>query len=83
MDRFIDDLGAEVVAGRPVDVRENVRFRGGHLSQWLARRYPTTACTLALEFKKVFMDEWTGVPDQEHLRRAAPRRSDACREARR
>ena len=44
-----------------------MRFRGGYLSQWLSERYPTTACTLALEFKKVFMDEWTGVPDHEHL----------------
>jgi N-formylglutamate deformylase len=65
--RFIHLLGAEEVAGRPLDVRENVRFRGGHLSQWLSAHYATTACTLALEFKKVFMDEWTGVPDHEHL----------------
>lgn len=65
--RFIDEMGSEEVAGRRVDVRENVRFRGGYLSQWVAERYPTTGCTLALEFKKVFMDEWTGVPDHEHL----------------
>jgi N-formylglutamate amidohydrolase len=67
VDRFIDFLSAELVAGRPVDVRENVRFRGGHLSQWVCRRYPGTACPLALEFKKVFMDEWTGVPDHGHI----------------
>ena len=65
--RFIDLLGAEEVAGRPLDVRENIRFRGGYLSQWVSAHYATTACPLALEFKKVFMDEWTGVPDDQHL----------------
>jgi N-formylglutamate amidohydrolase len=67
VDRFVGELGGEVVDGRLVDVRENVRFRGGYLSQWVAARYPSTACTLALEFKKVFMDEWTGEPDPDHL----------------
>jgi hypothetical protein len=30
-------------------------------------RYPTTGCALALEFKKTFMDEWTGRLDEGHL----------------
>jgi N-formylglutamate amidohydrolase len=71
--RFIGELGSMEVAGHRLDVRQNVRFRGGHLARWVADRYPTTACPLAIELKKVFMDEWTGVHDADHvaqLRRA-------------
>lgn len=43
-----------------VDVRENVRFRGGWFPEWLHTKYPDKVCVLALEFKKFFMDEWSG-----------------------
>jgi N-formylglutamate amidohydrolase len=62
VDRFISDLRDCDMSGRRIDVRENVRFRGGHLSRWIHERYPATGCALAIEFKKVFMDEWTGEP---------------------
>ena len=39
---------------------ENVKFRGGQLSRWVGEKYPETGCSLAIEFKKFFMDEWTG-----------------------
>jgi N-formylglutamate deformylase len=67
VDRFIHDLGQQDVDGHPLDVRENVRFRGGHFPRWVHDRYPGIACVLALELKKVFMDEWTGVLDHHHL----------------
>ncbi|MDQ3079598.1 MAG: N-formylglutamate amidohydrolase, partial [Pseudomonadota bacterium] len=31
-------------------------------------RYPGVGCAIALEFKKFFMDEWTGEPDPAELR---------------
>ena len=71
VDRFIADLGRQEVAGHLLDVRENVRFRGGHFSRWVSQRYPGVGCVLALEFKKVFMDEWTGVADDDHLAQLA------------
>lgn len=46
--------------GTHADVRENVRFTGGHMARWAHARYPETAIVLALEYKKTFMDEWTG-----------------------
>ena len=55
------------VCGRRLDVRENVRFRGGELCRWVDRRYGGRGCALAIEFKKVFMDEWTGELDEPHL----------------
>jgi N-formylglutamate deformylase len=65
---FMDDLRSQEVRSHPLDVRENVRFQGGHLSRWVHERYAGTGCALALEFKKVFMDEWTGEPDDGHIR---------------
>jgi N-formylglutamate deformylase len=67
VDRFIAALdGVECGAG-PLDVRENVRFEGAHLARWVHERYPGTGCTLALELKKTFMDEWTDEVDHAHL----------------
>jgi N-formylglutamate amidohydrolase len=65
--RVIGTLAVCAVDGHRLDVRENVRFRGGELSRWVAQRYPGTGCALAIEFKKVFMDEWTGELDEQHL----------------
>jgi N-formylglutamate amidohydrolase len=65
--RFVEDLGDRLVLGRRLDVRENVRFRGGELCRWVHQRYAGRGCALAIEFKKVFMDEWTGEVDRAHL----------------
>ncbi len=47
----------------PFDVRENVKFVGRGIAQWAHERYPDQAIVLAIEFKKTYMDEWTGEPD--------------------
>lgn len=65
---FVAALASHRVGGEPIDVRENVRFRGRALAAWVHQRYPGIGCCLALEFKKTFMDEWTGKPDLEALR---------------
>jgi len=64
VDRFSADLRSVDVAGRPLDVRENVRFRGGHLSRWVHATFPAQGCCLAVEVKKFFMDEYTGEIDE-------------------
>ncbi|QDP19647.1 N-formylglutamate amidohydrolase [Sphingomonas xanthus] len=54
--------------GRRLDVRENVAFQGkGEQTRFVHQRYPGRGCAIALEFKKFFMDEWTGEPDQAEL----------------
>ncbi|MFH8249063.1 N-formylglutamate amidohydrolase [Microbacterium sp. B2969] len=63
VDAFIEALGAAATASGPLDVRENIRFRGRQLAAWTHARYPDRAVVLALEFKKTFMDEWTGDTD--------------------
>ena len=64
VDRFAADLRTVPVAGRPLDVRENVRFRGGHLSRWVHATFPGQGCCLAVEVKKFFMDERSGMIDE-------------------
>jgi N-formylglutamate deformylase len=63
VDAFMSELAAFDFPGGRLDVRENVRFRGGAFPAWIHRTFPETACVLSIEFKKVFMDEWTGEPD--------------------
>ena len=67
VDRFLTDLSEFDFLGRRLDVRENVKFTGGHLSSWIHRNFPGSACCLAVEFKKFFMDEWSGQPDERQL----------------
>lgn len=47
-------------AGRQLDVRENIKFKGGYFGQWLFEQYGSKICPLSIEFKKFFMDEHTG-----------------------
>lgn len=68
VDSFIRDLRAFPLKDEPLDVRENVRFRGGAMAEWIHQRYPKTVCALAIEVKKIFMDEWTGSHDPVILR---------------
>ena len=63
VDRFMSDLRRFDFLGRHLDVRENIIFQGGQFSRWIHQTFPESGCALAIEFKKFFMDEWTGVPD--------------------
>lgn len=69
--------------GRHLDVRENIAFQGkGELARFVHQRYPGRGCAIALEFKKFYMDEWSGEPYPAELAamRAFIRASaDACR----
>jgi len=67
VDRFVDELRDQPFPGGSLDVRENVKFRGGYLSRWVHETFPDTGCALTIEFKKFFMDEWTGQPNQETI----------------
>ena len=66
IEKFISDLRSSTIAGRHPDVRKNVKWTGGHFSEWIHNTYPDHACCFAIEFKKLFMNEWTGEIDPEH-----------------
>lgn len=67
IERFMRDLRRYDFMGRHLDVRENVKFKGRHLAQWIHNNFHDSACVLSIEFKKFFMDEWTGVGDIEQI----------------
>lgn len=67
VEQFIAGLQTFDFLGRRLDVRENVKFRGGQFARWTHQTFPESACVLAIEFKKFFMDEWTGRPDPIQL----------------
>jgi hypothetical protein len=46
--------------GRTLDVRENIKFKGGYFGKWLFEQYADKICPISIEFKKLFMDEQTG-----------------------
>ena len=53
--------------GRQLDVRKNIKFPGGFFSRWIHNNFPDSACCIAIEFKKIFMDEWTGEIDKTKM----------------
>ncbi len=63
VDRWLAEMRSYDYFGRRLDVRENVKFFGGNLPGWVHQQFPETACALAVEVKKFFMDEWTGQLD--------------------
>lgn len=67
VDRFIEDLRSFDFMGRRLDVRENVKFKGGYQAKWTHENFPETGCVLAIEFKKFWMDEWTGEKDEKKV----------------
>jgi N-formylglutamate deformylase len=68
VERFMGDLRDASLGCGPLDARENVAFEGRNLAWFVHDRYPRVGCVLALEFKKTFMDEWSGELDEERLR---------------
>lgn len=67
LNRFMLDLRRFDFFDSHLDVRENVKFKGRHVAEWVHKRYPESACVLSIEFKKFYMDEWTGVGDIEQI----------------
>jgi hypothetical protein len=67
IERFIGDLSSFDFPEGPLDVRENIRFRGGNCARWTHENFPESACVLSIEVKKFFMNEWTGEVNRELL----------------
>ena len=69
LDPLMEEMRRFDFNGRQLDVRENIAFQGkGEQTRFVHDRYPGQGCAIALEFKKFFMDEWTGEPDPAELR---------------
>jgi N-formylglutamate amidohydrolase len=64
---FVNQLKNAPELGNFNDVRQNVKFSGGHMARWIHQKFPNRVCVLSVEFKKTFMDEWTGIPDHSRI----------------
>ena len=68
VDPLMEAMAAFDFNGRRLDVRENIAFQGkGEQTRFVHQRYPGRGCAIALEFKKFFMDEWSGEPDPQEV----------------
>ena len=68
LDPLIEAMAGFDFNGRRLDVRENIAFQGkGEQTRFVHERYPEQGCAIALEFKKFFMDEWSGEPDPAEI----------------
>ena len=59
VDGLTKDLRSFNYPGGPLTVGENIRFKGGHYSEWMQQEFGDQSCAIAIEFKKIFMNEWT------------------------
>lgn len=60
IEKLRERLDGKTFAGKALDCRCDVKFSGGNFSRWLNRTYADKVSCLAVEFKKIFMDEWSG-----------------------
>lgn len=68
VDPFIDALRSYDIRGKHLDVRENIAFQGqGQQTRFIHETFPVSGCAIAIEFKKFFMDEWSGWPNRQAL----------------
>ncbi len=66
VDAVINHFSHALIGGRYLDVRENVAFQGkGEQTRFIHEHFPENGCAIAIEFKKIFMDEWTGQPNKK------------------
>ena len=68
VDGLTKDLRAFKYTGGQLSVGENIRFKGGHYSQWIQQEFGDQSCAIAIEFKKIFMNEWTHELDPVKLK---------------
>ncbi|GAB3005594.1 N-formylglutamate amidohydrolase [Niabella terrae] len=54
---------------RPINIGQNIIFKGGAFAQWILENYGDQGAVLSIEFKKTFMDEWTGILDIDQFNR--------------
>ena len=58
-------LDGQTLGDIALDCREDVKFPGGNLSRYLHNKYEGKLISISIEFKKIFMDEWSGEVDEQ------------------
>jgi N-formylglutamate deformylase len=60
IDTFLEGISETVIEGHLLRVAENELFPGGYLTRKYSRLHSQKVLVLAIEYKKIFMDEWSG-----------------------
>lgn len=60
IDEMSEAIKKSTLFDEKIDVRENIKFKGGNLAQHLLSQYGELGCVISIEFRKDFMNEWTG-----------------------
>ncbi|MBN2461042.1 MAG: N-formylglutamate amidohydrolase, partial [Candidatus Cloacimonetes bacterium] len=60
-------LAEQKLGQQRLDVRINVKFTSGYFANWVHENFPDSACCVSVEFKKIFMDEWSGELDPDKI----------------
>ena len=80
INRFIQEISTTKIDGHQIRVAENEIFRGGYLARRLCRNHYRDLLFLAIEYKKLFMNELTGELHEEKLERLISGFSHAAEE---
>ena len=64
---FMEYIGNESYPFKDISVEKNLKFKGGHFISWINKTFQDKACAIAIEIKKIFMDEKSGLVNIEAL----------------
>lgn len=82
---FTQGLQQTLSNGRKLSVGNNIRYPdGGQWPEWVFENYPDQVCSITLEYKKFFMDEWADQVDLnilEELRTGLEKATLSAKEA--
>lgn len=67
VDCFLEGVSGTRIGEHPMRVGENELFPGGYITRKFAKKYNRQVLVLAIEYKKIFMDERTGEIHKEHF----------------
>ncbi len=74
-----EKIDGKQIRERVIDCRCDVKFPGGNFVRHLHNTFPNRVIALAIEFKKIFMDEWTGELDVSYQTALADLLAEAVR----
>src|SRR5690606_13690829 len=61
-DHIVDFMRSQTLYNEEIDVRENIKFKGGNFGRHFNHRFGDTGCVWSIEFPKDCIGEWTGEP---------------------
>ncbi len=80
IDDFLNRIAELSFNGHSISSGENVVFKGGHLSRRISQNHHNDLLFLALEFRKIFMDEWEGTLYEDVLEKLSEHFSQVAKQ---